>query len=154
LIFQIIQAETARERSQLKVGESSIAEIAGEMAQRSQRKPLRPGAPPFAVFEGWGFPAPIQKQENIVHPRHDSHPNRKLQGQIRGHDTRNDQYSYGLVGCDAAAVSDETEPPKRCRHRRLEGRSVHEPILQREHHQTQLGHRTPLGLQVNRFRIQ
>jgi hypothetical protein len=40
---------------------------------------------------------------------------------------------------------------KKGRHRRLEGWSVREPILQREHHQTQLWHRTPLSLQINRL---
>src|ERR1700688_3165311 len=54
----------------------------------------------------------------------------------------------------AAAVSDETAPPKKARPRRLKVRPVGEPILQREHHQTQLRHRAPLGLQVNWFRIQ
>src|SRR5258708_19653193 len=43
---------------------------------------------------------------------------------------------------------------KKGRHRRLEGWSVRKPILHREYDQTQLRHRTPLGLQVNRFPVQ
>src|ERR1017187_1562200 len=43
---------------------------------------------------------------------------------------------------------------KKRRHCRLEGWSIRKPILQSEHDQAQLRHRTPLGLQVNWLRIQ
>src|SRR5260370_11819850 len=43
---------------------------------------------------------------------------------------------------------------KEGRQRRLEGWSVREPVLKREHNEAQLRHRAPLGLEGNRLRIQ
>ena len=40
------------------------------------------------------------------------------------------------------------------RQRRLERRSVREPILQREDDEAQLGHRAALGLQVDRLGVE
>src|SRR6266566_3113360 len=42
---------------------------------------------------------------------------------------------------------------KKSRHCRLEGRPVRQPVLECEHHEAQLRHRTPFSLKINRFRI-
>ena len=60
----------------------------------------------------------------------------------------------GADGAALAAVSDDGAAAEEGGQRRLERRSVREPILQREHDEPQLGHRAALGLQIDRLGVE